>query len=180
MVMLTSSASVVVGRLHGDIGPIQFAGWDAWSHLPPNQRDAAQWLQDHARDGDNLMEAVDPKGGDYNFSINRFANATGIPAVIGPQAHSFQWSPARSGQAGKEWDEVYRRRDAVQEYYSTGSAGRRSDILQNYNVRYVILGPEERLIYGNGPIADLEIACGNPRRFEGTSSWDDRVTICVN
>ncbi len=91
--------------------------WDAWAHLTPAEKGAAQWLSYTARDGDNLLEAEQKEGGDYS-EYTRFAHATGVPTIIGPQAHTFQW--------GVSWENVFERKNDARLFYLSGGLNRRS------------------------------------------------------
>jgi len=150
-VMLFGSAATTLARARNFE---QWHGLDAFANLAPEQRGAAQWLWDHARDGDNLIEAEMLKGGDYT-EYSRYASATGVPAVVGPLAHSFQW--------GSGWDDVGRRKDDVRAFYSgiaptlrRLSDGERLAILRLYRVRWVVCGDLERQQYGAAAIAQVE------------------------
>jgi YYY domain-containing protein len=124
--------------------------WDAWAHLKPAEQQTAQWLFDAARDGDNLLEAEQKEGGDYT-EYSRYAHATGIPTVIGPQAHAFQW--------GVRWDKVFERKNDVRVFYLSGGLNRgamRQDLMKKYGVRFIILGELEEQEYGTGATAWLE------------------------
>lgn len=125
-------------------------GWDAWAHLKPAEQQTAQWLFDSAREGDNLLEAEQKEGGDYT-EYSRYSHATGIPTVIGPQAHTFQW--------GVPWEKVFERKNDVRVFYLSGGLKRgamRQDLMKKYGVRFVLLGELEEKEYGKGAIAWLE------------------------
>lgn len=125
-------------------------GWDAWAHLKPAEKEAAQWLCNTARDGDNLLEAEQKEGGDYT-QYTRFTHATGVPTLIGPQAHTFQW--------GVPWDKVFERKNNARLFYLSGglkSSALRRDFTKKYGLRFVILGDLERKEYGERAIAWLE------------------------
>ncbi len=125
-------------------------GWDTWTHLAPAERTAAQWLRDAARDGENLLEAEQKEGGDYS-EFTRYTHATGVPTVIGPQAHTFQW--------GVDWEKVFERKNDARTFYTSGGAGKsaeRAAILRKYKVRYIVCGELERSQYGRDNLARLE------------------------
>jgi YYY domain-containing protein len=178
-VLVLSSISVAFGRTHnflmwdsqgawvgwgkGAPGDPYYAwnGWDAWAHLAPPERAAAAWLQEHTPPGQNIIEAEQADGGDYSI-YTRYTHATGIPTVIGPQAHSFQWGPADLKKArlelgraltheeklGREWDEVFRRKAAVRAFFTATDPSVQRDILTRYGVRYIVCGELERKEYG--------------------------------
>jgi len=161
-VMATSSVATTWARLHHNPAaarlnhgmdnvdleqPLTFQGWDAWLHLAAPERAAAEWLQSHARDGDTLIEAEMKEGGDYT-QFPRYAHATGVPTVVGPSAHTFQW--------GTTWKSVFRRKDDVRAFYTLTHDDIPWQVLQQYNVRYIITGELERREYGAPNVARVE------------------------
>ena len=108
----------------------RFDGWDAWAHMAPPEQAAADWLQNHARPGQNIVEASLTEGGDYNGSA-RYAHATGLPTLVGPENHTYQWSPANlppgHGEAGRaakkagEKREVKRRQANTRAIYASST-----------------------------------------------------------
>ena len=125
-------------------------GWDAWAHLTPAEKSAAQWLYSAARDGDNLLEAEQKAGGDYT-EYTRFTHATGVPTLIGPQAHTFQW--------GVPWETVFQRKNDARLFYLSGNLKRsqlRRELAEKYHLRFVVIGDLERLEYGAHALAWLE------------------------
>jgi uncharacterized membrane protein len=167
--MATASAASTFARARA-FG--SFAGWDAWGHLAPPERAAAEWLQSHARDGDNLIEAAyqdsaGNPGGDYT-EYSRFTHVTGIPTVVGPYAHTYQW--------GTEFSEVALRNNMVRMFYTTGDAAARSEVLRKYGVRFVVCGELERTQYGAQAVARVESSLRNV--YSAGSPFDARrVTI---
>jgi YYY domain-containing protein len=126
-------------------------GWDAWAHLSRAEKGAAQWLHNAARDGENMVEAEQKEGGDYT-EFSRYTHMTGVPTVIGPQAHTFQW--------GLDWDKVFERKNDVRAFYLSGrqASAEREKFLQKYGVKFVVLGELERKEYGENAMAWLERA----------------------
>jgi uncharacterized membrane protein len=145
----------------------QWQGWDAWAHLQPAEQEAAQWLRQRAWPNEYLVEAEKKEGGDYS-EFTRYAHATGIPTVIGPQAHTFQW--------GLTWEKVFKRKEDVRAFYTSEDKATRSRILQRYNVRYVICGPLERQEYGVGNVERIENDL--PPVFR-SGEGENRVVICL-
>ncbi|HVG39238.1 MAG TPA: DUF2298 domain-containing protein [Pyrinomonadaceae bacterium] len=125
----------------------QFVGWDAWAHLAPPERRAAAWLAKQGKDGVYILEAEEKKGGDYT-EYSRYAHATGLPTVVGPQAHTFQW--------GVNWDDIMSRKENVRTFYTTTDAAKADEIASKYNVSFVVCGEMERLEYGAEAVARVE------------------------
>jgi uncharacterized membrane protein len=151
-----------------------FVGWDAWAHLRPAEREAAQWLQSQARDGDNLIEADKWQQSDYS-PFTRYTHVTGIPAVIGPRSHTFQWGQARKPEIAM-WQEVNRRKLDVRRFYLTDDEPLRREILRRYGVRFVLSGELERKEYGTITMQNLENVWPVQRVF-GAVQNRHRVTI---
>ena len=157
-------ADIINAQRAGQSEWLSFDAWDGWAHLAPPEKVAAAWLQLYVKPGENIVEAEQKPGGDYS-EYTRYTHATGIPTVIGPQAHSYQWNPAnalssggkagREAKAGAEWGEVFRRKADVQRVYSPISNAERVQILRGYGVKYLVWGELERQEYGENTIADM-------------------------
>lgn len=171
-IMFLSSVAVVFGRTQG-FKMRQY--WDAWAHLPPPELQAAIWLQNHARDGQNILEAEQEQGGDYSI-YTRFAHATGIPTVIGPKSHAFQWAPAHSGKAELEWQNVYQRKTDARWLYLANDSPEWRSLLKHYKVQWIVIGNLERAEYGEAAMQSLEKRL--PVVFQAGDATDDhRVKI---
>jgi YYY domain-containing protein len=151
-----------------------FQGWDAWSHLQPAEREAAQWLQTQAQDGDNLIEAEKLKRSDYS-PFTRYAHVSGIPAVVGPAGHTFQWGQGRKNRDAM-WQEVQRRKRDVRTFYTEDDLAVQHALLARYQVRFVVAGELERREYGPSVMAQFDNGWPLPRRF-GTTDEAHRVSI---
>ncbi len=185
LVMALSSFVDMLGRAHS-FDPAQRQGWDAWAHLAPPEQEAATWLQSHTAPDENLLEAEQKEGGDYSV-YTRYAHATGIATVIGPQAHTFQWSPNPTRvaprpeetaqqfldrKAGAQWDEVAKRKADARDAFTTPQADTRRALLAKYGVRYVVWGELERAQYGEAAHTLLARDLLPPARF-GFDARDD-------
>ncbi len=180
LVMALSSFVDTLGRARG-FDPAQRQNWDGWAHLKRPEQEAATWLLNHVPPGANLLEAEDPKGGDYSEkNYSRYAHATGVATVIGPRAHAFQWSPnpVRTGRSRAEsaqefldrkisaqWEEVFKRKDEAREAFTTKDSDRRRAILKQYRVRFVVWGELERLQYGEESHGLLERDLSSVAKF---------------
>lgn len=141
-----------------------FDGWDAWAHLAPPEKEAAQWLQENVLPGENIVEAEKPDYSDFS-PYTRYAHATGIATVIGPQAHTFFWSPANApvgrgpdGRRAKiqaEFNETVRRKADARASYSPIDIQKRGQLLKRYGVKYLIWGELERAQYGDEFVYNL-------------------------
>ena len=141
---------------------------DAWAHLAPPEREAAEYLQTRARDGDVLLEAEQHDGGDYS-PFSRYAHATGVPTVIGPAAHTFQWGDGKRNDR-EVWDEVAKRKADVRNFYTQADAQQRQAIAQKYGVRFIVVGELEMQEYGPDAVAQLIAANGRAHVFGPTDA----------
>ncbi len=151
-VMAVASIAVAFGRARNFE---KWDGWDGWAHLAPGEKAAASWLLANAKPGENLLEAEQAEGGDYS-PYARYSSATGIPALVGPRAHTFQWSPANAGDIGAEWGEVERRRNLARALYTDFRGARRRAALQDCGARFIIFGELERDQYGENALQSLQ------------------------
>ncbi len=124
----------------------------------PGDVAAIDWLNDHARAREVVLEAV---GDDYSaFGHARISTFTGLPTVLGWPGHELQWGH----DAGS-------RRDDVTRMYEEAGPAETLPLLRRYGVRYVVVGRLERTDYGDGGIAKWD-ALGH-RVFDagGTTIW---------
>jgi YYY domain-containing protein len=198
-VMLIASIAATFGRARNFS---QWDGWDGWAHLAPSEKEAANWLLERTPRGQNILEAEQKDGGDYS-PFSRYTHATGIPTVIGPQAHSFQWSPADLGQAkrdwneilrrktpkereddfhrkvGREWEEVMRRKAQARAFYMGNDVAATRAILNRYGVRYIVWGELEQTEYGDAALENLRLNFPRVAEFGGQTN-PNRVWIFEN
>ena len=99
--------------------------------------EAIQWLQDNVAGSPTIMEGHAPE---YRWGA-RYSINTGLPAIIGWNWHQ------RQQRAGTNDREVWDRVGDVARFYDTTSAEAAGQILDRYNVSYVIHGPLERANY---------------------------------
>ncbi len=126
---------------------------DGSMHLPPDAREAIAWLQ--AAQPGVLVEAV---GGSYS-AYARYATFTGMQNVMGWPGHEGQW---RGGNVD------YGRIGAIESLYATGDWATASEILQRYNIDYVVVGDLERAAY---PVNEAKFQARLPLVFQnGTVS----------
>jgi uncharacterized membrane protein len=86
-----------------------------------------------------IAEAV---GGSYSTAHGRMATYTGYPNILGWDFHEVQW---RGG-----WDLVIPRKQDVADLYCTGQVEQAIQILEKYDVRYLVVGDVEYTTYTVG------------------------------
>lgn len=113
---------------------------------------AIVWLQEHVEGSPVILEGLGER--EYLWG-NRISIYTGLPTVVGWRWHQIQ-------QRGMS-DEVDQRRWDVAEFYGTMDVDRAWEILQQYEVEYVVVGPYERLYYDPRGLAKLGLLVADGR-----------------
>jgi uncharacterized membrane protein len=86
-----------------------------------------------------IVEAAIPQ---YRWG-SRISTYTGLPTVIGWEWHQIQ----QRGERGKEPKHIYKRTQDVRTIYTTTDSTVLLDLLAKYQIRYIYVGPTERLYY---------------------------------
>jgi len=112
--------------------------WVARQH--PDDFAAIEWLNAHAEGAPVVLETP---GKSYNYE-GRISALTGLPAVLGWSLHEGQWRGSYQEQGRRESD--------IEAIYGSivrneQEAGRVLELLEKYDVTYVIVGPTERTRY---------------------------------
>jgi YYY domain-containing protein len=102
----------------------------------PDEYAVAQWLNQNIPDTPFILEAP---GDEYNAATSRFSAWTGLPAFVGWPVHEWQWRGSYDIQGP--------RADITTEIYSTSDGQRAVSLLKSNDIRYVIVGPNERSHY---------------------------------
>ncbi|MEK7777462.1 MAG: DUF2298 domain-containing protein, partial [Chloroflexota bacterium] len=102
----------------------------------PGELQGIQWLKKNHRPGDVIVEGV---GDDYS-SYGRVSASTGVPTVLGWVGHEQQWRGSSKPFEG--------RLQAVERFYKTDDPQEAKEILRQYGVTYIFMGPRERAKYG--------------------------------
>jgi uncharacterized membrane protein len=154
---------------------------DAWAHLAPSEMEAASWMAERARDGQSLLEAdQQPDGNSDYMPTTRYAHATGIPAMVGPQSHTFQWGSGKLDTPAM-WELVSKRKAQVQAIFrSNGAALRdpewRQAMQRDFGLRFIVLGQLERQEFGDGAVAAMVASAPSSRLF-GANDDEHRVVV---
>jgi uncharacterized membrane protein len=109
---------------------------------------AIRWLQDNVRGTPVVMEGN--TGWDLYRWGNRISVYTGLPSVIGWNWHQRQQRAALPDSL------VQKREDDVRAFYETNDSVLARQLLNRYQVRYVIAGELERAYYGDDLRARME------------------------
>jgi uncharacterized membrane protein len=103
---------------------------------------AIRWLLEQVQGSPVILEGVAPE---YRWG-SRIAKYTGLPAVLGWRWHQEQ-------QRGSYAPQVDQRLRDVQLMYSSPSPARVTPLLEQYGVRYIIVGDLERAYYNAAGLA---------------------------
>ena len=103
----------------------------------PDEWAGVQWLKQNVTGLPVIAEAV---GGAYNIEESNIAMATGLPTVMGWTNHEGQWR-------GPSYALVAERPDQIKSLYQVRDWTTAQDILDRYQIDYVVVGNEERSKY---------------------------------
>jgi len=98
--------------------------------------EAIQWLRSHAKGSFVVLEGHTEQ---YRWG-SRFSIYTGFPTIVGWPWHQFQ-------QRADYQMETLKRISDVATIYNTKSVARAAALLQNYKVKYIVIGDLERIFY---------------------------------
>lgn len=115
----------------------------AWiERASPSELAAARWLRDNAPSDSVVTQA---KGHSYHAEDNRVATVSGRATLLGWDGHESQWR----GEAFAEM--ANGRAYALEQIYRLADAATVSQLLERWNIDYVVIGPAERLAYELAP-----------------------------
>jgi YYY domain-containing protein len=100
--------------------------------------DAIRWMQTNVSGTPVIIEGY---VSEYKWG-SRYTVYTGLPGVIGWNWHQ------RQQRAINPDDWVYERINDVNEFYSTNDIQRCAEIIQTYDIDYIIVGQMEQAVYG--------------------------------
>ncbi len=103
----------------------------------PDDAAAIDWLQANVKGAPVLLEA---QGGSYS-QYNRISMATGLPTLLGWDGHELQWRGDRYGEV------TAGRPEAIERIYRTARGRELVDLMRQWNVEYLYVGPLEREKY---------------------------------
>ncbi|MCX6044742.1 MAG: DUF2298 domain-containing protein [Chloroflexi bacterium] len=127
----------------------------AWNN--PDEMAAVQWVRTHTAPDALVAEAL---GRSYYASDNRISTMTGRPTLHGWGGHESQWR-------GKAYGEMAQNRgDTLQRIYGTGSSADITQLLSQWDIDYVYVGPVERELYKMTPDAETRLKAATDLVFE--------------
>ena len=116
---------------------------DGLAFVKPAERAAIEYLRANAAPGAGMVEAV----GEW-FDNGLISRSTGIPTVINWPGHEIQWRGSNAKLNGRAED--------VARIYQNPSAEEAANLLRQYDVDFVYVGPRERAKYGTEGLEKLD------------------------
>jgi YYY domain-containing protein len=116
----------------------------------PSDYAAIEWLNSHMQGDPVIVEAYDPRGGDYS-DYGRISALTGLPTLMGWVGHEYQWRVNWLNNANNAND-FYRRGADINTIYTNTNPGVVLALMNQYNAQYLYVGPLEQSTY---PVANL-------------------------
>ena len=134
----------VFWRIGSSEAPRRLDGLQLLQYFHPAEYEAINWIQDNVDGHPVLLEAV---GGSYSH-FGMVSASTGLPTLLGWPGHELEWRGSSEPQAGRQ--------EAVERAFTTTDPAEARSILEQFNVKYVYVGPLERATYGQGGLPKFE------------------------
>ena len=130
-----------------------------------------EWIRGNTRPEDVILEA---KGASYRVSSARISAATGRATLLGWDGHEAQWRGRAYGEM------AVGRAEAIREIYQSPRPLTLQELLDSWQIDYLLVGPEERVQYGVTPaleerlnqILELAFEQGSYRIYRATGASD--------
>jgi uncharacterized membrane protein len=136
-VSLVYTLPSLYSKTGGFAGEPTLNGMTYFAQRYPDEWAAIEWLRENVSGMPVIVEA---SGGAYLIEEGRVATGTGLPTVMGWVNHEGQWR-------GEYYSNVAERPSQIETLYQVRDWGTALDILDKYDIEYVIVGPEERKKY---------------------------------
>jgi uncharacterized membrane protein len=125
---------------------------DRWGTMDLGQDyDAIRWMQENVTGSPVIVEA---NLRDLYRWGSRYTIYTGLPGVVGWEWHQQQQRAVTPGV----W--ISNRIQEIEDFYTTTDLAQAAQFLQKYNVRYIILGQQERGKYPGPGLDKFDFANG--------------------
>jgi len=122
-------------------GPRTLDGLAYVEQWAPDEAAAITWLKETEPTG--VAVVLEAPGGSFRAEQSRVSSATGLPTLVGWTGHELQWRGT--------YDEVARREPVIENVYRTAAAHEIPQILAEWDIEYVFVGPVEYSKYGLTP-----------------------------
>ncbi len=125
----------------------------------PDDYAAIQWLRENSQDNDVILEA---NGDSYRVWHSYVSVHTGLSTLLGWGGHESQWRG--------NYVEPGKREPVIKTIYTSSNVQEVRALLDEYNIKYIYVGPTEREKFGN-------LAGKNLARFLEVAFQQGNVTI---
>jgi len=126
-----------------------------------------RWMQENVSGSPVIIEA---NVGEYQWG-NRYTIYTGLPGVIGWNWHQRQQRAVNSS----DW--VYQRIDDVNAFYQSEDIDRCKELIEKYDIRFIVVGQLERSLFTETQLAKFEAQDG--RLWEQVFSYQETAIYRV-
>ncbi len=148
IVILGAALYPPISAYHWTNGFSQASGMNGLAYMAsyaPNEQAAISWLQSHSSPTDHILEAPGCSYGEVGvLPDNLFSMATGLQTPLGWQFHEYQW---RLGDP-EITNEINQRKSDVATIYNDPTSPQAQRLLDQYAIKFIIIGPIERNGYG--------------------------------
>ena len=155
-----ASADKITDRISADT-PLTLDGMDYMKYSTYYENDtlmdlsqdyaAIRWMQENVSGSPVIIEA---NVSEYQWG-NRYTIYTGLPGVIGWNWHQRQQRAINSS----DW--VYERIDDVSAFYQSEDIQRCKELIEKYDIRYIVVGQLERSLFSEAQLAKFEAQDGH-------------------
>ena len=124
--------------------------FDATAYLADfgqNELAAAAWVRANTLPGDLVVEG---KGASYRPDLSRISTLTGRQTLLGWDGHEAQWRGQEYG------DMALGRAEALEAIYRGSAGAGLAQLLDQWGIDYVYVGPTERAQYGTTPAVEAQ------------------------
>ena len=133
------------------VGLVRTNSLDGMSYLKnvdmlASDYDAIKWLNANVTGTPVLVEAIDPKGGDYT-NYSRISAFTGLPTLMGWVGHEYQWRVTWLNKSLANTADFNSRSSDINAMYSDPDNQRVEALLSKYHVEYLYVGQIEHSTY---------------------------------
>jgi len=160
---LVYTVTAIPNRTGGFENPTSIDGLSALARNDPPEYALTRWIAQNTRPGDVVLEAsgrvwrtgangpeIESGGSDWSAG-GRIASRTGRPTVVGWDAHEAQW------RGDGAWPEIRRRQDAVDAAYQTDVPEAALAVLDEFDVKFVVVGRVELANYPATYLTDFSV-----------------------
>ena len=119
------------------------------AYVGADEQAAISWIRRNTPPNAVILEA---KGASYQFNTARLSAATGRATLLGWDGHQSQW------RGGAYSEMTAGRAEAVEQIYLRPLPSTLPALLENWQIDYLLIGPQERAQYGITPALEEQLS----------------------